>query len=207
MKRSVYLFIVMLACISALAQKTKQDVIKSIDAKYDQYSTTAKKIWDFAEVGYQEEQSSALLQQTLKDAGFSVQANIAGEPTAFIASYGSGKPVIGILGEYDALPGISQDAVPELKPIPGKKAGHACGHHLFGTASAAAAIAVKDWMIANKKTERLGSMAHRLRKVDRAKYTWCAMDFSKTLTSSCIGTRGQPTALTTDHPWQTKTAK
>src|SRR3954470_11258232 len=151
MKRLSILFVAVILAAPAIAQKTKQDVIKSIDSKYDQYSATAKKIWDFAEVGYQEEQSSALLQQTLKDAGFNVQANIAGEPTAFTASYGSGKPVVGILGEYDALPGVSQDAVPELKPIAGKKAGHACGHHLFGTASAAAAIAVKEWMIANKK--------------------------------------------------------
>ncbi len=134
-----------------LAQKTKQDIIKSIDSKYDQYSAAAKKIWDFAEVGFQETQSSALLQQTLKDAGFSIQSNIGGMPTAFTATYGSGKPVIGILGEYDALPGVAQEAVPELKPIPGQVAGHACGHHLFGVASAAAAIAVKDWMIANKK--------------------------------------------------------
>ena len=134
------------------AQKTKQDVIKSIDAKYDQYSTTAKKIWDYAEVGFQEVKSSALLQQTLKDAGFSIQNDIGGMPTAFIATYGTGKPVIGILGEFDALPGVAQEAVPELKSIAGQVAGHACGHHLFGVASAAAAIGVKDWMIANKKT-------------------------------------------------------
>ncbi len=152
MKRiTIGLFAIAILALPALGQKTKQDVIKSIDSKYDQYAATAHKIWEFAEVGYQEEQSSALLQQTLKDAGFTVQANIAGEPTAFTATYGSGKPVVGILGEYDALPGVSQEAVPELKPIPGKKAGHACGHHLFGTASAAAAIAVKEWMIANKK--------------------------------------------------------
>src|SRR5437868_6349421 len=94
------LFCAVILAGPALAQKTKQDVIKSIDSKYDQYSSTAKKIWEFAEVGYQEEQSSALLQQTLKDAGFTVQANIAGEPTAFTATYGSGKPVVGILGEY-----------------------------------------------------------------------------------------------------------
>ena len=76
-------------------------------------------------------------------------------PTAFTATYGAGKPVVGILGEFDALPGVAQQAVPELKPIPGQVAGHACGHHLFGVASAAAAIAVKDWMIANKKTGTL----------------------------------------------------
>ncbi len=72
-------------------------------------------------------------------------------PTAFIASYGQGKPVIAILAEFDALPGISQDAVPEKKAVEGRPAGHACGHNLFGTASTAAAIAIKGWLIANKK--------------------------------------------------------
>ncbi len=137
---------------ATFAQKTKQDIIKSIDARTDQSAAAAKKIWDYAEVGFQETQSSALLQQMLKDAGFTVQSNIAGMPTAFTATYGSGKPVIGILGEFDALPGVAQMAVPEPKPIPGQIAGHACGHHLFGVASSAAAIAVKDWLIANKKT-------------------------------------------------------
>lgn len=137
---------------SALAQKTKQDLIKVIDAKYDTYSTTAKKIWDLAEVGFQETKSSAILQQMLQEAGFTVQNNVAGMPTAFTATYGSGKPVIGILGEFDALPGVAQEAVPELKPIQGQVAGHACGHHLFGVASAAASIAIKDWLIANKKS-------------------------------------------------------
>jgi aminobenzoyl-glutamate utilization protein B len=134
------------------AQKNKTEVLKSIDSKFDFYSGIAQKIWGFAEVGFQESQSSSLLQQTLKDAGFQIEAGVAGMPTAFVATYGSGKPVIGILGEYDALPGVAQEAVPELKGIPGQKAGHACGHHLFGTASSAAAIAVKDWLIANKKS-------------------------------------------------------
>ena len=125
--------------------------MKSIDAGYDQYTQVANKIWEYAEVGYQETKSSALLQETLSQAGFKIEKGVAGMPTAFIASYGTGKPVIGILGEYDALPGVSQDAVPELKKVEGRPAGHACGHHLFGTASAAAAIAVKDWLIANKK--------------------------------------------------------
>lgn len=137
--------------LSLSAQKTKPEILKSLDSKADQYSAIAKKIWGFAEVGYQETQSSALLQQTLKEAGFTIQNNVAGMPTAFIATYGTGKPVVGILGEYDALPGISQEAIPEKKAIPNQKAGHACGHHLFGTASAAAAIEVKNWLIANKK--------------------------------------------------------
>src|SRR5258707_6970772 len=118
----------------AQAQKTKPEVFKSIDAKNDFYSGIAQKIWGYAEVGFQETQSSALLQETLKEAGFQVEAGVAGMPTAFVGTYGSGKPVIGILGEFDALPGVAQEAVPELKPIDGQKAGHACGHHLFGTA-------------------------------------------------------------------------
>lgn len=149
MKKVIYLFL--LSSTFAWAQKTKQEVIKSIDSGYDSYTAVANKIWQFAEVGFQETRSSALLQETLSHAGFKIEAGIAGMPTAFIASYGSGKPVIGILGEFDALPGVSQDAVPEVKKVEGRPAGHACGHHLFGTASAAAAIAVKDWLIANKK--------------------------------------------------------
>ncbi|MBL0742194.1 amidohydrolase [Chryseolinea lacunae] len=143
------------ASLFSFAQKTKPDVAKAIDAKYQTYADVAKKIWDFAEVGYQETKSSALLQETLTQAGFKVENNIAGMPTAFIATFGSGKPVIGILGEYDALPGISQDAVPEKKTIDGKTAGHACGHHLFGTASAAAAIEIKNWLQATKKSGTL----------------------------------------------------
>jgi len=135
----------------AFSQRSKTDVYKLIDSKSDFYTGIEQKIWGYAEVGFQETQSSALLQQTLKDAGFQIEAGVAGMPTSFIATYGSGKPVVGILGEYDALPGVAQEATPELKPIAGQKAGHACGHHLFGTASAAAAIAVKDWLIANKK--------------------------------------------------------
>ncbi|MEQ1586337.1 MAG: amidohydrolase [Cyclobacteriaceae bacterium] len=143
--------LVLVSSTFALGQKTKQDVIKSIDSGYSSYTSVANKIWQFAEVGFQETKSSTLLQQTLAEAGFKIEAGVAGMPTAFIATYGSGKPVIGILGEFDALPGVSQDLVPEIKKVEGRSAGHACGHHLFGTASAAAAIAVKDWLIANKK--------------------------------------------------------
>ena len=135
----------------AFAQTTKQEVSKSIDDKLDMYSATAQKIWGFAEVGFQETQSSALLQETLANAGFTIEKGVAEMPTAFTATFGSGKPVIGILGEFDALPGVSQDVVPELKPVAGRPAGHACGHHLFGVASAASAIAIKNWLIATKK--------------------------------------------------------
>lgn len=125
------------------AQKT---VLTGLESRQAQYGTMARQIWEWAEVGYQETKSSVLLQDELRNEGFAVKAGVAEIPTAFVAEFGSGKPVIGILAEYDALPGINQDAVPERKPIEGKRAGHACGHHLFGTGSMAAAVAVKNWM-------------------------------------------------------------
>lgn len=138
----------------AMAQKKPTDVLKKLEAKTSHYSDIAQQIWDFAEMGYQEEQSSALLQETLAAAGFKITTNVAGIPTAFTAEYGTEGPVIAILGEYDALPGLSQKAIPN-KESAGKKAGHACGHHLFGTASTAAAIAVKEWLEANNKKGRI----------------------------------------------------
>ncbi|VXB04828.1 p-aminobenzoyl-glutamate hydrolase subunit B [Maribacter litoralis] len=131
------------------AQKSEKDILKKLEQKSDEYGNIAQNIWEFAEMGYQEEKSSSLLQQTLKDAGFTIKTGVAGIPTAFVAEYGSGSPVIAILGEYDALPGLSQKAVAE-KESAGAAAGHACGHHLFGTASTAAAISTKEWLEANK---------------------------------------------------------
>lgn len=87
--------------------------MSSIDARYADYRAAALRIWEYAEVGYKEYKSTVLLQDILKKAGFSVQAGVAEIPTAFVATYGSGKPVIGILAEFDALPGLSQQAVPE----------------------------------------------------------------------------------------------
>lgn len=138
--------------IGLMAQsKQVQKVINtSLKAKQEEYGKIAHQIWEWAELGYQEEQSSSLLQTTLKEQGFEIEAGVAEMPTAFTASFGSGKPVIAILGEYDALPGISQAAVPEPKAIIEGGAGHACGHHLFGAGSAAAAVAVKDWLSTTK---------------------------------------------------------
>jgi len=114
-------------------------------------SSDALAIWNLAEVGYKEEKSSALLQDRLRKAGFTVRAGVAGMPTAFVASFRNGDgPVIGILAEYDALPGLSQAAVPDRKATPGKNAAHGCGHNLFGAASVASAVALKEWMAANK---------------------------------------------------------
>lgn len=104
-------------------------------------------IWRFAELGLQEHKSSALLTKTLQDAGFSVEKNLAGMPTCFVASYGSGKPVIGILAEFDALPMLSQKAgVAGADPVVPGAPGHGCGHNLMGAAATAAAIAVRQTM-------------------------------------------------------------
>ena len=140
--------IALLSSISFLGQGYKNEALKELNSKKVIYSDIAQKIWNYAEMGYQEEKSVDLLQRILIDEGFSINKGVAGMPTAFIAEYGKGKPVIAILGEYDALPGLSQQAVPEKKSA-NKEAGHACGHHLFGTASTAAAIAVKNWIKAN----------------------------------------------------------
>ncbi|WP_221390726.1 amidohydrolase [Dyadobacter sp. NIV53] len=132
--------------------KEQKEVIVSLDKKKDHYGDVSKKIWDLAEVGYMEVKSSAILEEELEKEGFTLEKGVAGIPTAFVATYGKGKPEISILAEYDALPGMAQEAVPERKVIEGQKAGHACGHHLFGTGSVAAAIAVKEWLKQNGKT-------------------------------------------------------
>jgi len=153
----------MMACLLVQAQKkvkvdpieaqinaAKAAALNSINGTYEADKKTALQIWDFAEVGYKETKSSALHVQNLKAAGFTVETGVADIPTAFVASYGSGSPVIGILAEFDALPGLSQEANPTKKSIDGKNAGHGCGHHLFGTASVSAGIAIKK-LIEEKK--------------------------------------------------------
>jgi len=104
------------------------------------------KIWDFAELGLIEFKSSALLADELEKHGFRVERGIAGMPTAFVATWGEGKPVIGIMGEYDALPGLSQKRVPWKETLEKGKPGHGCGHNIHGTSGVAAAIAVKKAM-------------------------------------------------------------
>ena len=135
--------------VPATAQSPHDAVLTHVEANAAAYGTTAQRIWDLAEVGYQEFESSALLQAHLADAGFDVETGVAGMPTAFVAAWGSGSPVIGILAEFDALPGITQDRSPERTPVFEMRAGHACGHHLFGAGSVAAALAVKDWLAAS----------------------------------------------------------
>lgn len=135
------------ALAAAPAAADTNAALARIDADRAANEAAAKAIWTFAEVGYQETRSSALLQKRLKDAGFDVKAGVANAPTAFTASWTSGPgPVIGIIGEFDALPGLSQTADPAKTVRTDASAGHGCGHHLFGVASASAAIAVRDWM-------------------------------------------------------------
>lgn len=151
MKKTIFLILsILISSYTLKSQTSEQKILENLDKKSESYSAIAQKIWNLAEMGYQEEQSSALLQKTLSDASFTIKKGVADIPTAFIAEYGSGSPIIAIMGEYDALPGLSQEAIAEKKSA-GKAAGHACGHHLFGTASTAAAIATKDWLTANKE--------------------------------------------------------
>ena len=121
----------------------------TINKHQSEFENIAMQIWDLAEVGYQEYKSSKLLQDSLKGHGFNIQNNVANIPTAFIAEYGSGKPVIAILGEFDALPGVAQSASPFKESYKDNQAGHACGHHLFGSGSAWSSVVIKDWLIAN----------------------------------------------------------
>ena len=163
MKKVYPLFILFLAAQWSIGQNglpssiadEKKAVIQSLEAKKQQYVDVASNIWNLAELGYKEGKSANLLQSMLKEEGFTIETGVAGIPTAFTATFGSGTPVIGVLGEYDALPGFSQDAVPFKKELAGNTNGHACGHHLFGSASAAAAIAVKNWL---KTTGRKGTI-------------------------------------------------
>lgn len=131
---------------TAAAAAEEFDVLGFLDSHRSQTAEIAAQLWNYAEVGYQERKSSGLLQATLAAEGFEVEAGVAGIPTAFVASYGSSGPIIGILAEFDALPGITQDAVPVRRPLPAKAAGHACGHNLFGAGSVSAAVAVKHWL-------------------------------------------------------------
>ena len=135
----------------SLNSYAERDLEELINKHQSQFEKVALKIWDYAEVGYQEYKSSSLLKEQLLKEGFSVKSNIANIPTAFVAEYGQGFPVIAILGEFDALPGVAQSSSPFKEPYKENKAGHACGHHLFGAGSAWASVAIKEWLLSNKQ--------------------------------------------------------
>ncbi len=158
MQRALSVFAVMVALATptlASAQMSREEVLSFLDASADHYTEIADRIWERPELGYMETESAALLAGELEDHGFTVERGVAGIPTAFVASYGSGSPVIGIMGEFDALPGMNQDRVPVRQPIEGKNSAHGCGHNLFGTASVAAAITAAEWL---QRTGRTGTV-------------------------------------------------
>ena len=130
----------------ATADPSTNQATSLVEQRSGLTANVASKLWDWAEVGYQETKSSGLLQDTLAGEGFDVEAGVAGIPTAFVAEYGTGEPVIAILAEFDALPGINQSSAPTRDPVEGKHAGQACGHNLFGAGSVSAAIAVRHWL-------------------------------------------------------------
>ena len=128
----------------------KQTVLNSISKQEKELITISDKVWSYAEIAMREHQSAKTLSDYAEKQGFNVTRNVAEIPSAFIAEYGSGKPIIGILGEFDALPGLSQKAIPYKEALKADAAGHGCGHNMFGTASLGAAVAIKELIASGK---------------------------------------------------------
>jgi aminobenzoyl-glutamate utilization protein B len=154
--------------------RKKEAAAATIDARRADLVSLADQVWGFAETALRETRSAALLADYAEKQGFRVERGVAGMPTAFVASYGAGRPVVAVLGEYDALPGLSQKAVPERAVLVPGAPGHGCGHNLFGAASLGAAVAVKELIAAGKLTgtvrcygtpaeEAVGGKAYMLR--------------------------------------------
>src|SRR3954469_1266987 len=155
MRRWLYATVAILALTQAadaaeLSAANQAKLLQAVDSYAPRMSEVALQIWAMPELGYQETKTTALLQSELKKAGFTIQTGVAEIPTAFVAKAGTNDgPVIAILAEMDSLPGMSNSADPERKPLAGVVSGHACGHNLFGSGAVAAAIAVKKWMEEN----------------------------------------------------------
>ena len=144
----------------AASKKNKQPSLNNVaisylDNSFQQYDALQKQIWANPELGFLETFSSSLLQKHLVENGFDIETGVAGMPTAFVATYGSGEPVIGILAEFDALPGLSQDTVPYRKPLVEGGNGHGCGHNVFGVGSVAGAVAIKQWLSEHKQAGKI----------------------------------------------------
>jgi aminobenzoyl-glutamate utilization protein B len=152
----VYAVLFACTCFAVHAQENKtvpankQSVLNSITKQEKELITLSDQVWSFAEIAMKEYQSAKVLSAYAEQKGFKVTRNVADIPTAFIAEYGSGKPIIGILGEFDALPGLSQKAIPSKEALNTGAAGHACGHNMFGAASLGAAVAVKELIASGK---------------------------------------------------------
>lgn len=148
------LALAVLALVSS-SSDAKTAIAAAVEAQQPRFAAIAQQIWREPELGYLETKSSALLADELERAGFRVERGVAGMPTAFVASFGSGAPVVGMLAEFDALPGMSQAAEPRPAPIEGQRAGHACGHHLFGPGVVSAATATARWLTSAKASGTL----------------------------------------------------
>jgi len=138
------LFAVGLSYSQAKLNKTKKDIIASVEKHKENLIKISDDIWALAETAFEETQSSKILADYAESQGFKVERGVAEEPTAFVATYGSGKPIISVLGEFDALPGLSQKAEPTKNPVVDGNPGHGCGHNMFGAASLGAAVAIKE---------------------------------------------------------------
>lgn len=139
-----------------MSQRNDEQIWWLVDQRRDRYISLSDRIWGMPELCYQEHRSAAEHVAMLEAEGFRITRNIAGIPTAMMGEAGEGGPVVAILGEFDALPGLSQEAgAPEQRPLPGNGNGHGCGHNLLGSAALLAAAAVKDWLKANKLPGRV----------------------------------------------------
>lgn len=150
-KRSVLvagLILVSFVCLPAksIKKSVQRCGIEYLDGSFAVYDKMQKQLHGFAEPGYQEYRSAELLAGFLEKNGFTVERGVAGIPTAFVASFGSGHPIIGVMAEYDALPGLSQDTVAFRKPLEGQPYGHGCGHNLIGTAAAASGVSISRFL-------------------------------------------------------------
>jgi aminobenzoyl-glutamate utilization protein B len=147
----LFLFFIFFSYLSFAGDlKKKSETVASIEKHKAELINLSDQIWAFAETALRETKSSKLLADYAEQQGFKVERGVAGMPTAFIATYGEGKPIIGILGEFDALPGISQKTLPVKEAYEVGAAGHGCGHNLFGAGSLGAAVAIKELIVAGK---------------------------------------------------------
>ena len=149
MKKTILSACLFICCFSLSAQKlssNKKALIASVEKHKNELIKISDSIWALAETAFDETGSAEILANYAEKNGMTVTRGVANIPTAFTATYGSGSPVISILGEFDALPGISQKASPIKEALNPGAAGHGCGHNLFGTGSLGAAIAVKELM-------------------------------------------------------------
>jgi aminobenzoyl-glutamate utilization protein B len=145
-----FVYLVSLAFAVQPPSPSKKQAVEWIEQHQAELTTLSDQVWAYAETALREVKSSKTLADYAEKQGFRVERGIAGMPTAFVAAFGEGKPVIGIMGEYDALPGISQKASTVREPLQPGAAGHGCGHNLFGAASLGAATAIKQLIAAGR---------------------------------------------------------